>query len=81
MAWYKPGGWYFASKTDAMQKGGLDVTIPFFTIKKAQKFRFFYLATHMSVEFILESVMKDYEIARIFLFLMKMMYIYKQNLL
>lgn len=35
-------GWYFALKTDAMQKGGLDVTILFFTIKKAQKFRFLY---------------------------------------
>ena len=47
----------------------------------SQKFRFFYLATHMSVEFILESVMKDYETARIFFFLMTMMSIYKQNLL
>ena len=47
----------------------------------SQKFRFFNLATHMSVEFVLEGVMKDYETARILFFLMMMMPIYKQNIL
>ena len=47
----------------------------------SQKFRLFYLATHVSVEFVLEGVMKDYETASIFFFLMMMMPIYKQNIL